>query len=158
VTSSTRVPCVGEASPRPLSASPSGPPWTQSRRQSTVSWTRSTEFSIGRKFRNMINPHNFVPNRLYLSNISLRSSDVCKKSCRALSFQKILQIGPKPLQTLQKSPKNSQISQEPLSFVPKPSNHFKNFRICPEPLEKTILPLKASRAIFFDPKLCFYDS
>jgi hypothetical protein len=45
-----------------------------------------------------------------------------------------LQIGPKPLQTLQNSTKplkNPQTSQEPLSFTPRPFNHSKKIKELP---------------------------
>jgi hypothetical protein len=45
--------------------------------------------------------------------------------------------------------KNHQNSQEPLSFVPRPSNHSTNSRIALEPHEKTNLPPKASKVHIF---------
>jgi hypothetical protein len=61
----------------------------------------------------------------------------------------------KPSKISHKSLYNSQTPQEPLFFAPRPSNHSKNSRITPEPVEKTVLPLKLLEHISFDPKLQF---
>jgi hypothetical protein len=90
---------------------------------------------------------NLTASCLNLLYISLWSLDVCKNSSRTLSFQKNIYkwvLNPsKHSKIQQKSLKNPQNSQEPLSFAPRPSNHTKNSRITTEPPKKTILPLKA---------------
>jgi hypothetical protein len=70
--------------------------------------------------------------------------------------EKYLHIVPKPLQKSTKISENSQISQEPLYFAPRPSNHSTNSRTSLEPPKKTMLPLKAYRAHIFWSKASFF--
>jgi hypothetical protein len=81
--------CTSDAQLRYCPCRPLGPLWTRLHCRSTVEWTRSTGFSIEETFGNLINHVNLTPSHLNLSHISPRSSDVCKNSTRALSFQKI---------------------------------------------------------------------
>jgi hypothetical protein len=119
------------------------------------------DFSIGKQF--LIH---YIPQTLHEPPVLLLNFAAVAARCKEL------QLDPRfpknnynyVLTTLntqkihQNSPKNSQTSQESLSFRTNASSHSKIPQIPSELPEKTILPLKPSRAKSFYPELHFHDS